>query len=108
MKQQALFCNHNKKFIYILIVLSSSSDFGCNWVKAGLKHNAVEEKLENIEEQVDLDKEDEITMRVFGKNANSKDPSIEVETDYPNNMKKVLKVIALFLLIFSPNLMKLL
>ena len=89
MKQQALFCNHNKKFIYILIVLSSSSDFGCNWVKAGLKHNAVEEKLENIEEQVDLDKEDEITVRVFGKNANSKDPSIEVETDYPNNMKKV-------------------
>ena len=77
-------------------------------MKAGLKHNAVEEKLENIEEQVDLDKEDEITMRVFGKNANSKDPSIEVETDYPNNMKKVLKVIALFLLIFSPNLMKLL
>ena len=77
-------------------------------MKAGLKHNAVEEKLENIEEQVDLDKEDEITMRVFGKNANSKDPSIEVETDYPNNMKKVLKVIALFLLSFSPNLMKLL
>ena len=53
-------------------------------MKAGLKHNAVEEKLENIEEQVDLDKEDEITMRVFGKNANSKDPSIEVETDYPS------------------------
>ena len=94
MTQQALFCK--KMFISILIVLSSSSDFGCNWVKAGLKHNAVEEKLENIEEQVDLDKEDEITMRVFGKNANSKDPSIEVEADYPNNMKRVLKVIALF------------
>ena len=106
MKQQALFCQKN--FIYIFIVLSSSSDFGCNRVKAGLKHNAIEEKLEVIEEQVDLDEEDEITMRVFGKNANSKDPSIEVEADYPNNMKKVLKVIALFLLIFSPNLMKLL
>ena len=60
-------------------------------MKAGLKHNAVEEKLENIEEQVDLDKEDEITMRVFGKNANSKDPSIEVETDYPNNMNNFKK-----------------
>ena len=84
MKQQALFCNHNKKFIYILIVLSSSSDFGCNWVKSGTKHNAVEEKLEGIKEQVGLDEEDEITMRVFGKNANSKDPSIDVETDYPS------------------------
>ena len=73
MKQQALFCQ--KKFIYIFIVLSSSSDFGCNTianrVKAGTKHNAIEEKLEVIEEQVDLDEEDEITMRVFGKNANS-------------------------------------
>ena len=57
-----------KKIIYILIVLSSSSDFGCNWVKAGTKHNAIEEKLEVIEEQVDLDEEDKITMRVFGKN----------------------------------------
>ena len=66
MKQQALFCQ--KKFIYIFIVLSSSSDFGCNRVKAGTKHNAIEEKLEVIEEQVDLDEEDEITMRVFGKN----------------------------------------
>ena len=38
-------------------------------MKAGLKHNAVEEKLEVIKEQVDLDEEDEIiTMRVFGKN----------------------------------------
>ena len=57
-----------QKIIYLLIVLSSSSDFGCNWVKAGTKHTAVEEKLEVIEEQVDLDEEDEITMRVFGKN----------------------------------------
>ena len=89
MKQQALFCK--KKIVYIFIVLSSSSDFGCNWVKAGTKHNAIEEKLEVIEEQVDLDEEDEITMRVFGKNANSKDPSTEVETDYPNNMNNFKK-----------------
>ena len=40
-------------------------------MKAGTKHTAVEEKLEVIEEQVDFDEEDEITMRVFGKNANS-------------------------------------
>ena len=76
-KEQAINCwqgwnnKHSfakKKIIYILIVLSSSSDFGCNWVKAGTKHNAIEEKLEVIEEQFDLDEEDEITMRVFGKN----------------------------------------
>ena len=54
-------------------------------MKSGTKHNAVEEKLEGIKEQVGLDEEDEITMRVFGKNANSKDPSIDVETDYPSN-----------------------
>ena len=85
MKQQALFCK--KKIVYIFIVLSSSSDFGCNWVKSGTKHNAVEEKLEGIEEQVGLDEEkeeDEITMRLFGENANSTDNSIEVETEPPS------------------------
>ena len=60
-------------------------------MKAGLKHNAIEEKLEVIEEQVDLDEEDEITMRVFGKNANSKDPSTEGETDYPNDLNNFKK-----------------
>ena len=59
-------------------------------MKAGTKHTAVEEKLEVIEE-VDLDEEDEITMRVFGKNANSKDPSTEGETDYPNNLNNLKK-----------------
>ena len=55
-------------------------------MKAGTKHNVIEEKLEVIEEQVGLDEEkeeDEVTMRVFGENANSKDPSVDVETDYP-------------------------
>ena len=33
-------------------------------MKAGLKHNAVEEKLKNIEEQVGLGEEDEITMQI--------------------------------------------
>ena len=52
-------------------------------MKAGTKYNAIEEKLEVIEEQVGLDEEkEEVTMRVFGENANSKDPSIAVETDY--------------------------
>ena len=67
--------------------MSGSSDFGCNGVKAGTKLNAIEEKLEVIEDQVGLDEEkeeDEVTMRVFGENANSKDPSIDVETDYPS------------------------
>ena len=55
-------------------------------MKALTKHNAIEEKLEVIEEQVGLNEEKEeyeVTMRVFGENANSKDQGVDVETDYP-------------------------
>ena len=39
--------------------------------------NAIEEKLEVIEEQVDEERgKDEVTMGVFGENTNSKDPSM--------------------------------
>ena len=58
-----------------------------NGVKAGTKYNAVDEKIEVTEEQIGIDREkevDEVTMRVFGEVANSIDPSIEVEIDYPS------------------------
>ena len=50
-------------------------------MKAGTKFYEIEEKAEVIEEQVGLNEEmevDEITLRVFGENANFKDPCIEV------------------------------
>ena len=56
-------------------------------VKAGTRYNATEDKLEVVEDQIegDLEKEeDEITMKVFGDIANSVDPNIEVEIDYPS------------------------
>ena len=51
-----------------MFYLTRFPDFVCNGVKAGTKHNAIEEKLEVIEEQVGLDEEkeeDEVTMRKF-------------------------------------------
>ena len=56
-------------------------------LKPGTKYNATEEKLEIVEEKVEDDhgKEvDKITMEVFGEVANSVDPDIEVEIDYPS------------------------
>ena len=42
-----------------------------------IRLNAIEEKLEVIEEQVDEERgKDEVTMGVFGENTNSKDPSM--------------------------------
>ena len=42
-----------------------------------IRLNAIEEKLEVIEEQVDEERgKDEVTLGVFGENTNSKDPSI--------------------------------
>ena len=53
-------------------------------MKAG-ELKAIEEKLEVIEEQVDEEwGKDEVTIGVFGENTNFKDPSIEVEIDYPS------------------------
>merc|ERR1712004_365084 len=56
-------------------------------VKAGTRYNPTEDKLEVVEDQVeaDLDKEvDERTMEVFGEIANSIEPSIKVEIDFPS------------------------
>ena len=56
-------------------------------VKAGTRYNPNEEKLEVVEDQVeaDLEKEvDERTMAVFGEIANSIEPSIQVEIDFPS------------------------
>ena len=58
-----------------------------NGVKPGTQYNATEDKLEIVNEQVVIDEEkevDEITMRVFGDIANTIDPSIEVEIDFPS------------------------
>ena len=57
-------------------------------VKPGTRYNEIEDRLEIVEDQieVDLEKEvDEITMKVFGEIANSVEPNIEVEVDYPSN-----------------------
>ena len=56
-------------------------------VKAGTRYNPTEDKLEVVEDQVeaDLNKEvDERTMAVFGEIANSIEPSIKVEIDFPS------------------------
>ena len=78
-----------------------------NGVKAGTKYNEIEEKLEIIEEQVGIDREkevDEITMRVFGEIANSIDPSIEVDVDYPSKHEdKMMPILDMKMTINSEN-----
>ena len=56
-------------------------------VKPGTRYNATDDKLEVVEDQIESDMEkevDEITMKVFGEIANSVEPNIEVEIDYPS------------------------
>ena len=56
-------------------------------VKPGVRFNQAERKLEVVEELVEGDKnleKDEMTMKVFGDVANSIDPDIEVEIDFPS------------------------
>ena len=56
-------------------------------VKPGTRYNAAEDKLEVVEDQIESDEEkegDEITMNLFGEIANSVEPSIKVETDFPS------------------------
>ena len=56
-------------------------------VKPGTRYNITEDKLEVVEDQIETDlekEEDEITMKVFGEIANSVEPNIEVEIDYPS------------------------
>ena len=58
-----------------------------NGVKPGTRYNAAENKLEVVEDQIESDEEkegDEITMKVFGEIANSVEPNIEVEIDFPS------------------------
>ena len=64
-----------------------------NGVKPGTKYNDAEEKLEIVEDKVETDqgKEvDEITMAVFGEIANTIDPNIEVEIDYPSRYEDLM------------------
>ena len=78
-----------------------------NGVKAGTKYNAVDEKIEVIEEQIGIDREkevDEVTMRVFGEVANSIDPSIEVEIDYPSKYEdKMMPILDMKMAMNSKN-----
>ena len=56
-------------------------------LEPGVKYNQAENKLEVVRELVeeDMDKEkDELTMAVFGDIANSIDPDIQVEVDFPS------------------------
>ena len=56
-------------------------------VDPGVRFNQEELKLEVVEELVEGDRnkeKDEITMKVFGDVANSIDPDIEVEIDFPS------------------------
>ena len=68
--------------------------------------NAIEEKLEVIEEQVDEERgKDEVTMGVFGENTNSKDPIIEVEIEYnPSKYEDKKMPILAISLAMSPSL----
>ena len=62
------------------------SIYTISYIHTGTRYNAIEEKLEIAIEHVAIDEEkevDEITMRVFGEIANTIDPSIEVEIDFP-------------------------
>ena len=56
-------------------------------VKPGTRYSAAEDKLEVVEDQIEGDEEkegDEITMNLFGEIANSVEPSIKVEIDFPS------------------------
>ena len=55
--------------------------------KPGTRYNHEEEKLEIVEDLIEEDRErevDEITMKVFGDIANSIDPAIQAEIDFPS------------------------
>ena len=57
-------------------------------LRPGVRYNAMEDKLELIEEMIELDNEkekDAITMEVFKDIANTVDEDIEVEADFPSN-----------------------
>ena len=78
-----------------------------NGVKPGTRYNAIEEKLEIAIEHVAIDEEkemDEITMRVFGEIANTIDPSIEVEIDFPSKYEdKMMPILDMKMAMNSAN-----
>ena len=84
MKQKAPLCTKRAFFILYFIRL-----------------NAIEEKLEVIEEQVDEERgKDEVTMGVFGENTNSKDSSIVFLPGFrrpQNNSSDLLKSVYLYI-----------
>ena len=76
-------------------------------VKPGTRYNELEEKLEIVEDQVENDQEkeiDEITMNVFGAIANSIEPNIEVEVDYPSKYEdKMMPILDMKMAINNEN-----
>ena len=57
-------------------------------LRPGVRYNAMEDKLEMVEEMIEPDNEkekDAITMEVFKDIANAVDEDIEVEADFPSN-----------------------
>ena len=57
-------------------------------IRPGMRYNIMEEKLELIEELVEVDmgrERDDVTMTLFGEIANSIDEFLEVEVDFPSN-----------------------
>ena len=79
-------------------------------VKPGTRYNAIEEKLEVVEDQIEIDREkeiDEITMTVFGEIANSVEPNIEVEVDYPSKHEdKMMPILDMKMAITNENEVK--
>ena len=79
-------------------------------LKPGTRYNAIEDKLEIVEDQIEIDQEkdvDEITMTVFGEIANSVEPNIEVEVDYPSKHEdKMMPILDMKMAINSENEVK--
>ena len=78
--------------------------------KPGTRYNHEEEKLEIVEDQIEEDRErevDEMTMKVFGDIANSIDPAIQVEIDYPSkNVDKMMPILDMKMAMDNNNLVK--
>ena len=78
--------------------------------KPGTRYNHEEEKLEIVEDQIEEDRErevDEITMKIFGDIANSIDPAIQVEIDFPSKKPdKMMPILDMKMTMDNNNMVK--
>ena len=76
----------------------------------GTRYNIEEEKLEVVRDLVGEDEEkeaDEVTMRIFGEIANSIDPAIQVEIDFPSKKAdKMMPILDMQMAMDDNNLVK--